>query len=92
MKNCLLTKKTYREANIETAVVRINNPTNATLKVTDIKLCVPVVTLSTENDKTLLEQLRTGFKRTIKGNIYRSEMTNQTENNNLRYLIDLTIY
>ena len=45
---------------------------------------VPVVTLSTENDKTLLEQLRTGFKRTIKWNKYRSEMTNQTKNNNLK--------
>ena len=35
----------------------------------------------------LLEQLRTGFKRTIKWNIYGSEMTNQTKNNNLNYLI-----
>ena len=51
---------------------------------------VPVVTLSTENDKTLLEQLRTGFKRTIKWNKYRSEMTNETKNNNLNYLIDFT--
>ena len=51
---------------------------------------VPVVTLSTENDKKLLEQLRTGFKRTIKWNKYRSEMTNQTKNNNLNYLIDPT--
>ena len=50
---------------------------------TDTKLYVPVVTLSTENDKRLLEQLRTGFKRTIKWNKYRSEMTNQTKNNNL---------
>ena len=49
---------------------------------------VPVVTLSTENDKKLLEQLRTGFKRTIKWNRYRSEMTNQTKNNKLNYLID----
>ena len=51
---------------------------------------LPVVTLSTENDKTLLEQLRTGFKRTIKCNKYRSEMNNQTQNNNLNYLIDPT--
>ena len=51
---------------------------------------VPVVTLSTENDKKLLEQLRTGFKRTIKWNKYRSKMTNQTKNNNLNYLIDPT--
>ena len=50
----------------------------------------PVVTLSTENDKKLLEQLRTGFKKTIKWNKYRSEMTNQTKNNNLNYLIDPT--
>ena len=68
----------------------INASTNATFKITDVKLYVPVVTLSTENDKTLLEQLRTGFKRTIKWNKYRSEMTNQTQNNNLNYLIDPT--
>ena len=49
---------------------------------------VSVVTLSTENDKKLLEQLRTGFKRTIKWNKYRPETTNQTENNNLNCLID----
>ena len=67
-----------------------DNPTGATFKITDPKLYVPVVTLSTENDKRLVEQLRTGFKRTIKWNKYRSEMTNQTENNNLNYLIDPT--
>ena len=65
------------------------SPANATFQ-TDAKLCVPVVALSTENDKTLLEQLRTGFKRTVKWNKYRSEMTNQTKNNNLNYLIDPT--
>ena len=51
---------------------------------------VPVVTLSAENDSKLLEQLKTGFKRTIKWNKYRSEMSNQTANNNLNYLIDPT--
>ena len=50
----------------------------------------PIVTLSSEDDKRFLEQLRTGFKRTIKWNKYRSEMTNQTKNNNLNYLIDPT--
>ena len=68
----------------------INAPTNATVKVTDTKWYVAVVTFSTENDKTLLEQLRTGFKRTIKWNKYRSEMTNQSKNNNLNDLIDPT--
>ena len=38
----------------------------------------------------LLEQLKTGFKRTITWNKYRSEMTNQTKNDNLNYLIDPT--
>ena len=68
----------------------INNPTNATFKIKDTNLCVPVVTLSTESDNKLLEQLKTGCKRTIKWNKYRSEMSNQTRNNNLNYLIDQT--
>ena len=35
----------------------------------------------------LLEQLKSGFKRTIKSNKYRSQMTIQPQNNNLNYLI-----
>ena len=35
-----------------------------------------------------LEQLKSGFKRTIKWNKYRSELINQTKTNNLSYLID----
>ena len=66
----------------------ITAPASATFKITDIKLHVPVVTLSSENDNKLLEQLKTGFKRTIKWNKYRSEISNQTGNNNLNYLID----
>ena len=64
--------------------------TNETFKIRDTKFYVPVVTLSTENDKNLLEQLRTGFKRTIKWNRSRSDMTNKTKNNNLDYLINPT--
>ena len=51
---------------------------------------VPVVTLSKEDDIKLLEQLKSGFKRTIKWNKYRSQMTIQPQNNNLNYLIDPT--
>ena len=43
-----------------------------------------------ENDIKLLEQLKSGFKRTIKWNKYRSQMTIQPKNNNLNYLIDPT--
>ena len=46
------------------------------------------MTLSKENDTKLLEQLKSGFKRTIKWNEYRSQMT--VQNNNLNYLIDPT--
>ena len=65
-------------------------PTGATFVLTDCKLYVPVVTFSTENDNKLLEQLKTGLKRTIKWNKYRSEMYNQAKNNNLNCLIDPT--
>ena len=69
---------------------RGDSPERAVFKITDCKLYVPVVILSVEIDNKLLEQLKTGFKRTIKWNKYRSEMSNQTENNNLNFLIDPT--
>ena len=70
------------------AVAAVNNPTSATFKIIDTKLHVPVVTLSTKDDNIFLEQLKSGFKRTIKWNKYRSEMTNQTKTNHLNHLID----
>ena len=51
---------------------------------------MPVVTLSTKDDNNFLEQLKSGFKRTIKWNTYRSEMTNKTKTNHLNHLIDAT--
>ena len=65
--NCVLTSKATRDADpdADPAVAEINNPTNATFKITDCILYVPVVTLPAENDE-LLEQLKTGFTRTIK--------------------------
>ena len=68
----------------------VKAPTGATFKITDTKLYVPVVTLSTEDDNKLLEQIKIGFKRTIKWNKYRSEMTKQAKTNNLNYLTDPT--
>ena len=58
-------------------------PTWSKFQITDTKLYVPVVTLSKENDKKLLEQLKSGFKRTVKWNKYRSQMTVQSNNNSL---------
>ena len=90
--NCVITSKATRKADpdADPAVAEIHSPTNAVFKIIDCKLYVPVVTLSAEDDNKLLEQLKTGFKRTIKWNKYRSEMSNQTKNNNLNYLIDPT--
>ena len=65
-------------------------PLGLEFQITDTKLYVLIVTLSKENDIKLLEQLKTGFKRTIKWNKYRSQMTIQPQNNNLSYLIDPT--
>ena len=47
--------------------------------------------LSKENDRKLLEKLKSGFKRTIKWNKYRSQMSVQSNNNILNYLIDPTL-
>ena len=77
--NCVLTNKATRDAvpaqGGNPAVAAVNNPKNAKLKIKDTKLYAPVVTLSTKDDNNLLEQLKSGFKRAIKWNKYRSEMT-----------------
>ena len=76
-KNCVLIDKSTREANYgaNLVVYEIDNPENATFKIADVKLFVPVVTLSKEDDIKLLEQLKTGFKRSVKWNKYRSQMS-----------------
>ena len=57
--------------------------TGLEFKITDTKLCLPVVTSSKENDIKYLEQLKSGFKRTINWNKYSSQMTLQPQNNKL---------
>ena len=85
-KNCVLADMTV-DAAADPAIVA---PSGARIKITDTKLYVPVVTLSNKNDTKLLEQLKSGFKKSIKWNKYRSQMTIQPQNNNLNYLIDPT--
>ena len=65
-------------------------PTGLEFKITDTKFYVPFATLSKENDTKLLDQLKTGFRRTVKCNKQRSQITIQHQNNNLNYLIDPT--
>ena len=91
-KSCVLIDKITRNANYAAnpVVYEINNPEDATFQITDIKLYMSVVTLSKENNIKLLEKLKSGFKKTIKWNKYRSQMTIQNNNSNLNYLIDPT--
>ena len=51
---------------------------------------VAVATLSTQYGNKLLEQLKPGFKRTLKWKKYRIKMTYQAKTNNLNYLTDTT--
>ena len=70
-KNCALADATVRAVVAPTVVA----PAGLEFQIIDTKLYVPVVTLSKENDKKILEQLKSGFKRTVKWNKYRSQMT-----------------
>ena len=76
-KNCILADMTGDNA-----------PSCATFQIKNTKFYVSVVILSKENDVKMLEQLKSGFKRTIKWNKYRSRMTIQSNNNKLIFLID----
>ena len=74
-KQCVLVGRAFRGPPAA-AVNRINSLTSAKFEITDCKLYVPVVTLSAENDNKLLEQLKSGFRRSIKWNKYMSQMSN----------------
>ena len=70
-KNCVITSKatTNEDHEADPAEAAVNNPTNARFEIVDTKFYVPVVTLSTEDDIKVLEQLKIKrFKRTIKRN------------------------
>ena len=50
-----------------------------TFKITDTKIYVPVVTLSTQDNAKLLQQLKSGFSRTINWNKYQSKVSSNCE-------------
>ena len=90
-KNCVMTSLEEREVDAGPPVVRDNSPTGATLAINDCKLYIPaVVTLSKDDEIKLLTNLKSGFKREIIWNKYRSQMTTETINNNLNILIGPT--
>ena len=58
-----------------------------TFAITDTKLYVLVVTLSTDDNGKLLQQSKLGFKRTINWDKYQSKVTRQAQNWYLQYSI-----
>ena len=68
--NCVITSKATKDpdTNADRGIPTRSFTTNATFKIKDSKLYVLVVTLSTQDDNKSLEELKSGFKRTIKWN------------------------
>ena len=67
----------------------ITNSSGAgTFEISDTKLYVPVVTLSTQINAKLLQQLKSGFKRVINWNKYLSKPELIRRNANLNHLVE----
>ena len=86
-KNCIITSLEQRHIGGRN---RDNAPTGAALSITKCELYVPVVTLSKDDEVKLLTNLKSGFKREVIWNKYRSQMTTESANNNLNILVDPT--
>ena len=65
-----------------------NSRDKGKFEITDAKLYVPAVTLSTQDNAKLLQQLKSGFKRTINWNRYQSEPKTYAQNRYLNHLIN----
>ena len=60
----------------------------ATFAITDTKLYIPIVVLSTKDNIKSLQQFKSGFKRTINWNKFQSKVRLQVQNPYLDLLID----
>ena len=71
----------------------ITNSTGAgRFAITDTKLYVPAVTLSTQDNAKLLQQLNSGFKRTINWNKHQSDPKPHSQNQYLNHLVDPSFF
>ena len=61
---------------------------NAAFTITDTKLYVPAVTLSTQEDTKFLQQLKSGFKRVVNWTKYLSKPELLAQNPNLNHLVE----
>ena len=62
----------------------------AIFAITDAKLYVPIVTLSTQENTKFFQQLKSGFKRVINWNKYLSKSELLAQNPNLNHLVELS--
>ena len=69
-------------------VITNSNTGEGEFAITETKLYVPVVTLSTKDNEKLLQQLKSGFKKTISWNKYESRIKTFAQNRYLNYLIN----
>ena len=65
-----------------------NSTGEGKLAITETNLYVPVVTVSTKDNKKLLQQLKSGFKKAISWNKYESSIKTFAQNRFLNYLIN----
>ena len=65
-----------------------NSTSEGKFAITETKLYIPVVTLSTKDNEKLLQQLKSGFKKTISWNKYESSIKTFAQNRYLNYLIN----
>ena len=86
-KNCIITSD---QVGVNLDRGNTAAPTSAIFVINDCKLYVPVITLSKDDEIKLLTNLKSGFRREIKWNKYRSQMSTEAANNNLNILIDST--
>ena len=70
-------------------LISTNIPNQAAIfEITDTKLYVPVVTLSTQENTKFFQQLKSGFKRVISWNKYSSQPELLAQNPNLNHLVE----
>ena len=65
-----------------------NSTGEGVFEITDIKLYVPIVTLSTQDNSKLLQQLKSGFKRVVNWNKYLSKPELIAQNPNINHLVE----
>ena len=64
-----------------------NSTGEGKFQISETKLYVPIVTLSTQDHAKLLQQLKSRFKRTINWNKYQSSVKTFSQNRYLNYMI-----